>query len=361
MSKKVVQIGLFLVMLASLSLLGGFFMAQKKLGLPIFTKDSFFLKEIYRPKKSELIFSSSDRGDSASENPEGQEISQIQPVASNDSGVNAASPQNSFSFAIIGDTQYFDPANFSGGFQKAIKNIIPKNVDLVMTEGDLVGSCNGKMECEEKYRSWKSVLGGLSSKTYELQGNHDRTGKDKADAVFQRAFDLPTNGPQGFTELAYSFNYKNSHFVILDSEKPDENVINGTQRAWLEQDLNQNKAQDTLVFFHEPAYPVSSKINESLDRRPEERDALWNILVKHRVTAVFNGHEHIASRRNISGVYQFVFGNTDSFNHDAPKPGMAEWSYVGKIFGIVKIEDEKIVVETYSVEGKLLNSFSLVK
>jgi len=267
--------------------------------------------------------------------------------------------ENKFTFGIIGDTQYFKAGNSSGGFQKAVKLLTSKNIDLAMAMGDIVSSCDA--DCGSELAAWKNVMGGLYPKTYPIMGNHDRTGREKSDAAWQNFFNLPTNGPVGFSELAYSFDFKNSHFVVLDSDKPNENIVNDVQRAWLEQDLNANKKDNTFVFFHEPAYPTNSKIGESLDVKPKERDALWNILSAHKVTAVFSGHEHIASRRNVGGIYQFVFGNTDSFNHLPPKTGMAEWSYIGQSFGIVEVNEKQITVETYSVDGKLLNSFPLVK
>jgi hypothetical protein len=267
--------------------------------------------------------------------------------------------ENIFSFAVIGDTQSFNPGNPNGGLQKAVKNISEKNADLIMTEGDLLSGCDGEGKCEANLASWKNVMEALYPKTYELMGNHDRTGREKSDALWQRFFNLPTNGPAGYAELVYSFDYKNSHFVVLNSEKPEEDVISDVQRNWLEEDLNKNKKDNIFAFFHEPAYPVSSKIGESLDAKPKERDALWNILSSHNVTAVFNGHEHIASRRKIGNLYQFIFGNTDSFNHDAPKPGLAECSYVGQSFGIVGVNGKEIAVDTYSVDGKLLNSFKI--
>jgi 3',5'-cyclic AMP phosphodiesterase CpdA len=215
-------------------------------------------------------------------------------------------------------------------------------------------------ECETKYKNWKSILGSFGSNAYVMQGNHDRTGKEKADAVWEKVFSyLPGNGPQGFVKFAYSFDFDNSHFVVLDSDKPKEFLINETQRNWLDQDLSRTRKENIFVFFHEPAYPTNSKIDEGLDTNPKDRDALWNIFVKHKVKAVFSGHEHIQSRRKIDGIYQFIFGNTDSFNHLAPKPGMAEYSYVGPGFGIVEVEGKKITVETFSVQGKILNSFTL--
>jgi 3',5'-cyclic AMP phosphodiesterase CpdA len=266
---------------------------------------------------------------------------------------------SSFSFAIIGDTQSFDFDKTDGGLQQAVKNITSKNVDVVINEGDMLGSCGGDDKCERGLTRWKETLSTLYSKTYEMMGNHDRTGKAKSDALWQKFFDLPTNGPEGYKELVYSFDFQNSHFVVLNSEKPSEHAVDKNQRDWLEQDLTNNKKDTTFVFFHEPAYPVKHKISSSLDAKPEERDALWKILKEHSVNAVFNGHEHIVSRRAVDGVYQFVFGNTDSYDHELPEAGVAEYSYQGNAFGLVEVTGKKITVSTYSVNGNELNSFEL--
>jgi predicted phosphodiesterase len=266
--------------------------------------------------------------------------------------------KNKFSFAILGDTQYFKPG-VTGSFQKAVGNIKKLNPDAVFAMGDLVSSCDKKAECEGKFNAWKGVLGELYPKAYMVQGNHDRVGKEDADSAWQEIFSLPTNGPAGFSELAYSFDKGNSHFIILDSEKPKENMINEVQRKWLDNDLNANKKENIFVFFHEPAYPTNSKIDEALDVNPNDRDELWNILASHKVTAVFSGHEHIQARSKIRGIYQFIYGNTQSFNHLAPKPGTSEYSYIGEGFGMVEVNGKDITVKTYGVGGNLLNSFNL--
>ncbi|MFH0930305.1 MAG: metallophosphoesterase [Candidatus Moraniibacteriota bacterium] len=270
--------------------------------------------------------------------------------------------ENSFSFAVLGDTQRFTAGNSNGNFQKATAKIKTMDPALVFAVGDLVSSCDGDSKCSAKYSDWKKIVGTLLPKTYATQGNHDRTGDDKTDNTWRDSFAFPTNGPSGFSEQVYSFDLKNSHFVVLDSDKPKEHLVNGNQRAWLEQDLTRNKKENTFVFFHEPAYPVSSKITESLDKEPSERNALWQILKKHNVTAVFNGHEHIVSRRKIDNIYQFVFASTDSFDHDLPKAGVAEYSNQGQgRFGFVKINGKEIIVETHDSTGATLNSFTFSK
>jgi len=281
------------------------------------------------------------------------------------------SSENNFSFAILGDTQRFDANNSNGNFQRAMANITKLNPDLVLAVGDLVGSCKGDNKCSSNYSDWKKIVGILLPETYALQGNHDRIGKDKTDDVWRSSFVFPTNGPSGFSEQVYSFDHKNSHFVVLDSDKPKEHLVNDEERNWLEKDLSMNKKGNTFVFFHEPAYPVSSKMKESLDADPSERDALWEILDRHNVTAVFNGHEHIVSRRKIdssvfpgaeNSIYQFVFGNTDSFNHDLPKPGVAEYaSQIQGSSGFVKVNGKEITVETDAPDGSLLDTFSFSK
>ena len=265
---------------------------------------------------------------------------------------------NKFKFAIIGDTQRFKAENRDGALQKAVQKIKEQNIDLTFAVGDIVPNCDDK--CGEKITDWKTTLGSLSEKTYVTMGNHDRAGKEKSDKIFQDSFSFPTNGPDGYSELAYSFDQKNSHFVILDSAKPEEHLINETQQNWLKKDLAATKKENKFVFFHEPAYPLSDKIDESLDVNKKERDALWDIFKKYNVTAIFNGHEHIQSRRNVDGIWQFVFGNTDSFDHDLPKTG-ADFSHQGKAFGIIEVDGKNIKVETISVDGFLLNEFSFSK
>lgn len=260
-----------------------------------------------------------------------------------------------FSFAIVGDTQN-DPNNPAGNLTQASKNINKQDVSFVLALGDLVSSCDGGKECEGKLAKWRSFF---KKTVYPVQGNHDRIGEKKADGAWQNFFNLPTNGPEDFSELVYSFDYANSHFVALDSDKPEESLINGKQRAWLEADLAKNKQKNVFVFFHEPTYPTNSKIGEGLDTNPKDRDALWAILKKYKVTAVFSGHEHIASRRKVDGIYQFIFGNTDTFNHLPPKPGTAEYSFVGSTYGIVEVVNEQITVKTFSVNETLLNSFTI--
>lgn len=270
-------------------------------------------------------------------------------------GVSSAQNGKDFSFAVIGDTQSF--GDNGRPLRDAVRNISAADPALVLAVGDLVNGCDGRLKCEAKLENWKDILGPLFGKTYPVMGNHDRTGNGRADALWQRFFLLPDNGPEGYSELVYSFDVGEAHFVGLNSEKPKEHIVNETQRAWLENDLSANRKKHVFVYFHEPAYPTNHKIGESLDAKPKERDALWDILARHKVTAVFVGHEHIHSRRQVDGVYQFGVGNTNAYDHEAPLPGMAEFSYVGFHYLLVEVAGDTVTVKVHAVDGRLIDTF----
>ncbi|MDI6778292.1 MAG: metallophosphoesterase [Patescibacteria group bacterium] len=239
-------------------------------------------------------------------------------------------------FAVMGDTKDFLAG--SGAFQSVVAKIKKKKPSAVLVVGDLINDCADDSACRSYWNSWKSTAAPILGKTYPVMGNHDRVNSstEAADALWQEIFSLPANGPEGFSELVYSFSKGNSHFVVLNSSKPSNNLINSTQRAWLEQDLAANqKKKQTFVFFHSPAYPASLHIGSSLDYYPTERDALWEILDRYKVSGVFVGHEHFFNRRLInssvfpgaaSSIYQFTVGRTDvSETYPTPQAGMSEY------------------------------------
>ncbi|MFA5994616.1 MAG: metallophosphoesterase [Parcubacteria group bacterium] len=270
-------------------------------------------------------------------------------------------PDNDFSFAILGDTQRFEAKSVDGGLQQAVASLKNKPISFLVAVGDLLSSCDGEKKCETNLTEWKDALGPLFAHTYAVMGNHDRTGKEKADALWQRFFNFPKNGPTDSQGLVYSFDFNNSHFVFLNSEKPKEHHIDQTQRDWLEADLAKNSQLHTFVFFHEPAYPTKSKIDSSLDSAKDDRNALWQILERYHVDAVFSGHEHIQNHKKIGTVDQFIFGNTDSFDHELPAPNPDEFSYAGKGFGLVSVSTKGVQVEFFTTNGKLLQTISLAK
>jgi predicted phosphodiesterase len=264
---------------------------------------------------------------------------------------------DSYSFAIIGDTKLFEESPSSGNLPKAVDSIAKQNPDMVFAIGDLIFKCSNVPECEKSFSGWKGVMSPLIGKTYEVVGNHDRSEGSFDDSIWQKEFNLPANGPSGFTKQVYSFDFQNSHFAVLDTEKPRGGAVSDEQLAWLDQDLAAHGNQHIFVLFHEPAFPTSQFKKKSLDADPKQRDKLWKILVERHVTAVINGHEHFFTRKKIGNIYQFIVGNTDAPENARPKPGLSDYSYVGNIYAIVTVSGTKMNMSLYTVDGSLVNSF----
>jgi hypothetical protein len=298
------------------------------------------------------IFSLSDSPNSSSTQPVVASPSDQSPASQNSSSNDA-----SFSFGVFGDTKAFNAGNPNGNLEKAVART--KDLDLkgIFVMGDLISSCDGGNSCVQKYNDWKSVMSPIISKTYEVMGNHDRTGGDKADAVWQKEFSLPQNGPDGYKDFVYSFDIGNSHFAVLDSEKPHENIVDSVQRDWLDKDLAATDKQHKFVFYHEPAFQAAQDAEDGLDAHPAERDALWNIIKKYKVDAVFNGHAHIYARKNFGGIEQIVVGDTDSTNDDIVQPGLSDFGYKGKFYAIVTVTGSNVNLKLYTVDGKQVDSF----
>lgn len=266
---------------------------------------------------------------------------------------------NKFSFAVLGDTKSFKNSK-NDDLNKTVEKLSKENVSFVMTIGDLVSKCDKKSECLAQFNKWKKAMQPILGKTYEVVGNHDRSG-GASDEAWQQTFNLPENGPDGYKELAYSFDYANSHFVVLDSEKPKEHEIGQDQIDWLNNDLNNNSKENTFIFFHEPAFPMSEKWQSSLDVNPQLRDRLWSVIDSHNVKTVFVGHEHVYSEVKIdskifpqakNSVYQINSGNTDANERQAPSSGgKADYYYDGRGYLIVSVDGGKVTVDLFGVNG----------
>lgn len=361
--KKYIFRSLLVLLPAGLSFGLGILTAQIKL--------AYFQKPVFVSHVSIAI--RADLAKTARDNAEIKNSPAVEGVAEakdlNDSAIGDTIPENqsipnnkkdSFSFAVFGDTQAFDDSNpESSNLKKAVSSVSQQNVDLVLTVGDLIFKCDLGHPCEKYYADWKNIMSPLFSRTYEVQGNHDRSGAAYSDGIWQKEFsNLPSNGPPNFSKLVYSFNFQNSHFVILNSEKPQMGAISKEQRDWLEQDLATHRKAHTFVFFHEPVFKTDKgSPGGCLDADPKQRDELIKIFNAYQVTAVFNGHEHIFSRSKFGNIYQFVVGDTDAPDNDWPNPSLSDYSFHDNFYAIVTVTGAKMNMKLYKDNGSLINSF----
>jgi len=146
-------------------------------------------------------------------------------------------------------------------------------------------------------------------------GNHDkRAFRSPTSGPYFDLFDLPTRGEAGGApskdERFYSFDYGNIHFVVLDSEAASLEA-DSLQIAWLERDLQQNRAEWTIGIVHAPPYSKGNHDSDGAHRHLNVRANAVPILEAHGMDLMLAGHSHNYERSyQIRGHY----GTSDTWD-----------------------------------------------
>lgn len=143
-------------------------------------------------------------------------------------------------------------------------------------------------------------------------GNHD-VGLDPLGGPYLDAFRLPANNPAN-SELYYSFDYGDAHFVCLDTHVNSFSSVNAPQLQWAAADLAASTAKWKFVYFHVPPYTGGTHADN-----PLIRDNILPVLEAAGVDVVFAGHSHVYERTYL------LKGNTiqqpDRSSYVKPIPG----------------------------------------
>src|SRR3989338_8716800 len=212
---------------------------------------------------------------------------------------NPASAHAAFRFGAWGDTKT-GTSVFAASAQ-TLKGILPQPIFTVYT-GDLCDSGSG---CNTPTGAWSNALRPAGGPDYRatifpIRGNHDGdlTG-------WQANFDLrgvaglvgATNYTELNTDVTYSFDYENAHFVGIDITG-DVTKISAAQIAWLDADLTAAEArglQHAFLWWHGPFFAMDGHCC------PVPPSSFINVLNKHAiVSATFHGHEHIYTYSHIN-------------------------------------------------------------
>jgi hypothetical protein len=234
----------------------------------------------------------------------------------------------SFSFSVAGDMRAaLGPTEF-GGVLAALGEIGPG--EFLVSPGDLDPPADVLAAIEAALGKGFPWLAAV--------GNHEVESPAHMDYLRARgAGPLPfaTNfraGPGASAATTYSFDAGGAHFVVLnqyfegrvDDFIPTSASLSGDVSpallAWLAADLAEAEARApryTFVIGHEPAWPMpdadgapARHVGDSLDAHPQNRDAFWELLKEHRVTAYFCGHTHGFSVHDFDGVLQVDTGHS---------------------------------------------------
>lgn len=195
-----------------------------------------------------------------------------------------------------------------------------RDADLFVHLGDIVYPYleNGLMDtrCLSVYRD---VFRSLPS--FMLWGNHDL---QFGVGPFQSAFRMPTNSTPALDHLEdrtqpdfyYSFDAGDAHFSVLFWPYSSQYYMrtNCPQLRWLEADLAASTKRWKFLCLHHPVQTSGLhrfddyNLNRIYDRQ-EVADRLLPVARRHRVQAIFSGHDHNYERfQPVDGVHTVVTG-----------------------------------------------------
>jgi hypothetical protein len=192
----------------------------------------------------------------------------------------------------IGDAGTGKPAQ--DDVRDAYYNLDDAETDVVLALGDNAYSDGTESDYTNNFFN---VYNGLlkQAPVWSTRGNHDRSS-----GIYETAFTHPTQAEGGGiasgSELYYSFDYGNIHFVCLDSFT-DSNLKGTAMYTWLENDLASTLQKWIIAYWHHPPYSRSSAHDS--DRESGQRLSRKKanpILESYGVDLQLGGHNHFYSR-----------------------------------------------------------------
>lgn len=200
-----------------------------------------------------------------------------------------------------------------------------EQTDLMIMLGDNAYSDGTKQEYQDKcFNIYDSIFPFIP--VYSTPGNHDYNSVNRFDPPGQHRgpyydiFNNPMLGESGGvasnTELYYSFDYGNIHFISLNSEIQAWTSSSSSQMfSWLEQDLQANDKEWVICYFHQPPYSKGSHNSDDfweLFMLAMRQNAL-PILEQYGVDLVLSGHSHVYERSKlIKGHYGYSFSYSNA-------------------------------------------------
>jgi 3',5'-cyclic-AMP phosphodiesterase len=186
-----------------------------------------------------------------------------------------------FHFAILGDRT---GGAVPGVYEQAWRETDRDHPDFVISVGDTIeGGKDLTADAE-----WQHIMRILAPyRRYRLfltPGNHDVWSVASA-----QAFEKYSKDP-----LHYSFDYKQTHFTVLDNSRSDS--LPADELAYLEKDLQAHQKQPIkFIFSHRPSW-----ILQVVLRNPEF--SLQRLAKRYGVKYVIAGHLHEMLHFELDGV-----------------------------------------------------------
>ncbi|MEA1926426.1 MAG: metallophosphoesterase [Patescibacteria group bacterium] len=262
-----------------------------------------------------------------------------------------------FSFIAIGDSEsYTNHTGHKEELETVLSQAKEHKPDFTIFTGDIIITGDASIKGNEsRISNVKHMIEKYFNNYYIAFGQHDiECGKDCIDSWKKIFFDFTVQTDED-RKLYYSFDYLNTHFVLLSTDYPEERSVDQAQLSWLEKDLGSNSQPNTIVVQHIPPvtfFKKSARKCHDLSCVPHVRNKLLSLYRKYNVDCVISGHEHAFDHKIVDGIDFVLSGNTGN----KPKyKGVIK----GNIYSHFSIDGEKIMLKAINTENKLIREINI--
>ena len=291
-----------------------------------------------------------------------------------------------------------------------LKTIEKKELDLFMFIGDNVYGDQEDGELDKLIRTYKQQYNNLENflknvSTEFIWDDHDfgiNDGgsnyryKDRAKELFLETWKIPSNDLRRLRDGLYfdkiiKKNGLKVHLIFLDNRSfksewkltdefnkegkeryvkdfdPEKTLLGKKQWQWLKDKLNEDS--DIKIILSSLQILSLGHGWESWDKLPLERERLFNLIDESNVSNLFilSGDRHRGGfyrfkTNDNNDIYEFTSSSLNlpiPFNTEENGPLRIGSTYRKANFGVVRIFEDKVVMELTSNKGKVVNSLSL--
>ena len=247
---------------------------------------------------------------------------------------------DSLKFAVLGDFGDGSDEQYALAAEMArVRQRFP--YEFVITVGDNIYGSERPQDFARKFEVPYKWLLDNGVKFYATLGNHD-----SREQRYYKLFNMDG-------ELYYTFkpDKQNVRFFALEST-----YLEPEQIQWLQKELEGSREEWKIPFFHHPPYSSGGRHGSHV----RHREVLEPLFVKHNVSVVFTGHDHVYERtKPQQGIVYFVAGSGGKLRRgdiDRNTGITAMANAQDRIFVVCEIFGDELVFNAISHTGEVVDS-----
>lgn len=247
---------------------------------------------------------------------------------------------DSLKFAVLGD--FGDGSSGQMAMAAEMARVHQRYpFEFVITVGDNIYGSERPQDFARKFEGPYKPLLDKGVKFYASLGNHD-----SPEQRYYKLFNMDG-------KLYYSFKgpKQNVKFIALQSD-----YLEPEQMDWLQKELEGSREDWKIPYFHHPPYSSGGRHGSHV----RHREVLEPMFVKHNVSVVFTGHDHIYERvKPQQGIVYFVAGSGGKLRSgdiDRSTGLTAAANARDRAFVICEISGDELFFNAISDKGQVIDS-----